>query len=169
VLDGTPLPELSIREVQPLAGPGDPILAETAAVCVAELLDSGEVVDQDDNSRSLTAYDLAVITPHVEQASAIAARLSEYPGVLIGTANQAQGLEREAVVVIHPLAGYREAPPFATDPGRLCVALSRHRAHATIVLDVDTDTVLRHAQADAPHDPVLTMQRRLLSSLHTTP
>jgi hypothetical protein len=73
------------------------------------------------------------------------------------------------VVVIHPLAGYREAPPFATDPGRLCVALSRHRAHATIVLDVDTDAVLRQAQADAPHDSVLTMQRRLLSALHTTP
>jgi hypothetical protein len=112
---------------------------------------------------------VAVITPHVEQARAITARLSEYPRVLIGTANQAQGLEREAVVVIHPLAGYREAPPSATDPGWLCVALSRHRAHATIVLDVDTDTILRHAQADAPHDPVLTMQRGLLSSLHAPP
>jgi hypothetical protein len=169
LLDGISLPELSIREVQPLAGPGDPILAETAAARVAELLDTGEVVDQDGNARSLTAADVAVITPHVEQASAVAARLSEYPEVLIGTANQAQGLEREAVVVIHPLAGYREAPPFATDPGRLCVALSRHRAHATIVLDVDTDAVLRQAQAEAPHDSVLTMQRRLLGSLYTTP
>jgi hypothetical protein len=168
LLDGTPLPELSTRFVQPLAGPGDPILAEAAASRIVELLDTGDVVDQDGNARSLTAADLAVITPHVEQASAIAARLSGYPGVLISTANQSQGLEREAVVVIHPLAGYREAPPFATDPGRLCVALSRHRAHATIVLDVDSDTVLRHAQADAPHDSVLTMQRRLLSNLHTT-
>jgi hypothetical protein len=39
------------------------------------------------------------------------------------------------VVVIHPLAGYREARAFATDPGRLRVALSRHRAHATVVVD----------------------------------
>jgi hypothetical protein len=107
---------------------------------------------------------LAGITPYVEQASAIAARLSDYPGILIGTANQAQGLEREAVVVIHPLAGYRETPAFT-----VCVGLSRHRAHATIVVDLDIDTVLRHAQADAPHDSVLTMQRQLLSSLHTTP
>jgi hypothetical protein len=113
------------------------------------------------------ADDVAVITPHVEQASGIAARLSDYPGIPIGTANRAQGLEREAVVVIHPLAGYREAPPFATDPGRLCVALSRHRAHATIVLDVDTDTVLRHAQADDPNDPVLIMQRRIISAVST--
>jgi hypothetical protein len=169
LLDGAPLPELSIREVQPLAGPGDPILPEVAAARVAELLENGEIVDQQGNTRSLTAADVAVITPHVEQASAVVARLSGYPGVLIGTANQTQGLEREAVVVIHPLAGYREAPAFATDPGRLCVALSRHRAHATIVLDADTDTVLRHAQADAPQHSVLTMQRRLLSSLHTGP
>ena len=156
-------------EVQPLAGPGDPILPETAAQRVAELLDSGAVVDQDGNSKPFGPEDVAVITPHVEQASAVAARLSEYPGILIGTANQAQGLEREAVVVIHPIAGYREAPAFATDPGRLCVALSRHRAHATIVLDMDTETVLRQAQADAPHDPVLMTQRRIISGLRTNP
>jgi hypothetical protein len=168
VLDGTPLSELSVQEVQPLAGPGDPILAEAAAARVSELLCGGSVVDQDGNLKTLTGGDVAVITPHVEQASAVAARLSEYPGVLIGTANQAQGTEREAVVVIHPLAGYREAPAFATDPGRLCVALSRHRAHATVVVDVDTDTVLRHAQAEAQHDQVLTTQRQVLTALRTT-
>jgi hypothetical protein len=32
----------------------------------------------------------------MEQPSAVAARLADLPGVLIGTANQAQGLEREA-------------------------------------------------------------------------
>ena len=69
-------------------------------------------------------------------------------------------------MVIHPLAGYREALAFATDPGRLCVALSRHRAHATIVLDMDTETVLRQAQADAPHDLVLMTQRRIISGLN---
>ena len=88
--------------------------------------------------------------------------------MLVGTANQAQGLEREAVVVIHPLAGYREAPPFATDPGRLCVAMSRHRAHATVVVDADTDTVLRHAQAENPHDTALAVQRHVLSLLSST-
>jgi len=69
------------------------------------------------------------------------------------------------VVVIHPLAGYRDAPAFATDAGRLCVALSRHRAHATVVVDADTETVLRHAQAEAPHDAVLTTQRQILAAL----
>ena len=164
-LDGAVLPELSVRLVTPLAGPGDPTLAAAAATRVRELLSGGLVVDGDGNERLLQPHDVAVITPHVEQASAVAARLADLPGVLIGTANQAQGLEREAVVVIHPLAGYREAPPFATDPGRLCVALSRHRAHATIVVDTNTDAVLRHAQAEAPNDTALAIQRYVLSAL----
>ena len=46
---------------------------------------------------------VAVITPHVEQASAIGARLADLPGALIGTANQAQGLEREAGCFVPPL------------------------------------------------------------------
>jgi hypothetical protein len=132
---------------------------------VRELLSGGLVVDGERNERLLQPHDVAVITPHVEQAGAVAARLADLPGVLIGTANQAQGSEREAVVVIHPLAGYREAPAFAVDPGRLCVALSRHRAHATIVLDTNTDTVLRHAHAEAPTDNALAIQRYVLSAL----
>src|SRR6266542_572916 len=117
----------------------------------------------------LDPHDVAVITPHVEQASAIAARLADLPGVLIATANQAQVLEREAVVIIHPLAGYREAPTFATDPGRLCVALSRHRAHATVIVDSETDAVLRHALAEAPHDGALAIQLQVPVALRTGP
>jgi hypothetical protein len=166
--DGDALPELSTRFVTPLAGPGDPILATAAADRVRELLTAGFVVDEHGNPQPLEPHAVAVITPHVEQASAVAARLADVPGVLIGTANQAQGLEREAVVVIHPLAGYREAPTFATDPGRLCVALSRHRAHATIVVDTSTDTVLQHAQAEAPSDSALAIQRYVLRELRTT-
>ena len=69
-----------------------------------ELLSGGLVVDGDvvgdgdGHERPLQPNDVAVITPHVEQAGAVAARLADLPGVLIGTANQAQGLEREAVV-----------------------------------------------------------------------
>jgi hypothetical protein len=163
-LDGAALPELGVRLATPLAGPGDPVLASAAATRVRELLSSGFVVDSD-RDRRLEPHQVAVITPHVEQASAVAARLADLPGVLIGTANQAQGLEREAVVVIHPLAGYRDAPAFAIDAGRLCVALSRHRAHATIVVDTNTDTVLRHARAEAPNDPALAIQCYVLSEL----
>ena len=141
------------------------MLASGAADRVRELLDGGLVVERRAAPASSSPADLAVITPHVEQASAVRARLADVPEVLIGTANQAQGLEREAVVVLHPLAGYREAPAFATDPGRLCVALSRHRAHATIIVDPETETVLRHAQAEAPDDTALAIQRHVLRAL----
>lgn len=164
-LDGAALPELGVSLVTPLSGPGDPTIAAAAAAHVRQLLSAGLVVDDRAQARRLEPSHVAVITPHVEQASAVAARLADVPGVLIGTANQAQGLEREAVVVIHPLAGYREAPHFATDPGRLCVALSRHRAHATIVVDSNTEAVLRHAHTEAPHDTALAIQRHVLSVL----
>ncbi len=72
------------------------------------------------------------------------------------------------MVVIHPLAGYREAPAFAVDTGRLCVALSRHRAHVTVVLDVATDAVLRHALAEAPGNTTLATQRSVLTALLAT-
>jgi hypothetical protein len=72
------------------------------------------------------------------------------------------------VVVIHPLAGYRDAPAFATDPGRLCVALSRHRAHATVIVDSNTEAVLRHALAETPGDTALAIQRHVLAALCRT-
>ena len=164
-IGGSPLPELVAKVVAPMAGPGDPLLALTAAERVRDLLDSGVVVADDQTVHPLEPQQVAVITPHVEQASAVAARLADVPGVFIGTANQAQGLEREAVVVIHPLAGYREAPGFAIDPGRLCVALSRHRTHATVIVDDDTDPVLQHALAEDPHNAALAIQRQVLSAL----
>ena len=76
-----------------------------------------------------------------------------------------------AVVVIHPLAGYREALAFATDTGRLCVALSRHRTYATVIVDSDSDLVLRYALAQEPNNTALAIQlgvlSQLLNSLHT--
>jgi len=167
-LRGAALPEIGLELQSPLAGPGDACPAAAAANRVRDLLQGGAIVEGSERSRALEPRDLAVITPHVEQASAVTARLADVPGVLIGTANQAQGLEREAVVVIHPLAGYREAPSFATDPGRLCVALSRHRAHVTVICDVGTEAVLQHALADAPNDTALGIQRHVLAGLLRT-
>jgi hypothetical protein len=111
---------------------------------------------------------MAVISPHVDQASAIAARLADLPGLLIGTANQAQGIEREAVVVIHPLVGYRDTPAFAIDTGRLCVALSRHRAHVTVLIDTSTEATLRHAHAEAPGNTTIATHRHVVGTLLAT-
>jgi hypothetical protein len=167
-LKGVDLPELSAGLISPLAGPTDPMIAVAAAERVRDLLDGGQLVDADGSIRDLRPADAAVITPHVDQASAITARLADLPGVLIGTANQAQGLEREAVVVIHPLVGYRDTPAFAIDTGRLCVALSRHRAHVTVLIDTSTEATLRHAQAEAPGDTTLATHRYVLNALMVT-
>jgi hypothetical protein len=144
------------------------MIATAAANRVRELLDGGQGVEAHGNVRDLRPDDIAVITAHVDQAAAIVARLADLPGVLVATANQMQGLEREAVVVVHPLVGYRDTPTFAIDTGRLCVALSRHRAHATVLVDTSTDSVLQQAQAEAPGDTTLDRHRHVLSELLAT-
>jgi hypothetical protein len=164
-ISGSPLPEVSVAIVRPKAGPGDPLIASAVTERVRELLDGAVVVSPDGSPKRLRPDQVAVVTSHVEQASAVAARLADVHGVLVGTANQVQGSEREAVVVIHPLAGYREAPTFATDSGRLCVALSRHRAHATVIVDSDTDLVVGRSLAEDPHNSALAVQRRVLTAL----
>jgi hypothetical protein len=105
VLGDAVLPELEVQRVTAPSGPGDPSIASAAASRVHALLEHGAVIDDTGSGHCLHPQDVAVITPHVEQASAISARLAPTPGVTIGTANQLQGLEREAVVVVHPLAG----------------------------------------------------------------
>jgi hypothetical protein len=57
-------------------------------------------------------------------------------------------LERPAVVALHPMAGYRSAEPFALDAGRMCVTLTRHRAHLTILTDPATAPLLDAARDD---------------------
>ena len=112
-------------------------------------------------TRALMATDLAVVTPHVGQAAAVQARLADLPGVLVGTANQLQGLERAAVVALHPLAGYREPGGFTTNLGRACVMLTRHRAHLALVTDRATESVL----ATAEQDRAVQTHRALLATL----
>lgn len=162
---GQRLPELDTLTVTTTAGHHDAALPAAAAARVRELLHTSIQAPQDGTGRPLTAHDVAVITPHVGQASAVAAHLADLPGVLISTANAAQGLEREAVVVLHPLAGYRSTPEFATDPGRLCVALSRHRAHATVLCDPNTRPLLTKALREDPHNTHLNAQLHVLAGL----
>ena len=138
--DGVVLPELAHRPVTVCGGPSDPVLVTACAQRARELLDTVLVTAQD--QRPMTAADIAVVVPHVSQAAAIRALLSDHPDVLVGTANSLQGLERAAVVMLHPLAGYRTAETVSLDPGRACVMLSRHRAHMSVVIDDASAAVL---------------------------
>lgn len=109
----------------------------------------------------MTAADLAVVVPHVAQAGAVRALLADMPDVLVGTVNALQGLERPAVVALHPMAGYRSAEAFALDAGRMCVTLSRHRAHLTVLTDPATVPLLDAAT----NDPQAVQAREVLAAL----
>jgi len=137
---GTVLPELAHRLVAAPGGPGDPALITACAQRIGQLLTATHT--DATGQRGMTAADLAVVCAHVTQAAAVRAMLAAHPDVLVGTANQLQGLERSAVVVLHPLAGYRDISTFAADTGRTCVMLSRHRTHLTVILDATTPQVL---------------------------
>ncbi len=142
---GARLPEYRALPLAGVSGPTDPTLALTAASAARDLLAGGHVHAADGTTQPLTDASVAVIAPHVDQAALIAAALADRPGVFVGTVNQAQGLERDVVIAVHPLAGHGEAQDFATDLGRLCVALSRHRAHLSVVVDQRTPDVLARA------------------------
>jgi len=161
---GTVLPEVAHRVVTVTAGPGDPALTAACADRVRDLL--GTTLTTPDGQREITADDVAVVCAHVTQAAAVRATLADLPTLLVGTANQLQGLERHAVVVLHPLAGYRDAEGFGTDTGRACVMLSRHRTHLTVVLDATTLAVLDGAQPDTPG---VATHRQVTAALLATP
>lgn len=149
---GAVLPEIVCHTIAVKHGPNDPALLDAVAQRVREL--TWHSYRRDGSTQPLTAADIAVVVPHVAQAGAIRALLNGMPDVLVGTANALQGLERRAVVAVHPLAGYRTAEQFALDRGRMCVTLSRHRAHVTVFTDASSAAVL-HAAArtdpDAAH------------------
>jgi len=161
---GNPLPEIAHHQVAVNAGPGDPALVTACADRVHTLL--GTDLHTTEGTRTLTARDVAVVCAHVTQAAAIRATLAHHPDLLVGTANQLQGLERHAVVALHPLAGYRDTEGHATDPGRACVMLSRHRAHLSVILDAATPAVLNAAPTD---DHAALTHRVVTEALLNTP
>lgn len=59
------------------------------------------------------------------------------------------------------MAGYRTVEPFALDAGRLCVTLSRHRAHLTVLTDPATGPLL----ATAGDDPQAALAAAVLAAL----
>ncbi|GAB4590110.1 AAA family ATPase [Nocardia sp. IFM 10818] len=161
---GAVLPELTQRPLRAVEGPTDPVLLDECAQRVRELLGCRHR-DSDGVIRPLTGEDITVVVPHVAQAATVRAALADEPDVLVGTANSLQGLERAASVVLHPLAGYRSAEPFALEPGRVCVGLSRHRTHATVIHDAATPDILRCADTT----PEVTLNAHLLDAVTALP
>jgi hypothetical protein len=53
--------------------------------------------------------------------------------VKVDTAERWQGLERELMVVVHPLSSMENPGAFDLETGRLCVMASRHQAGLVVV------------------------------------
>lgn len=162
---GVVLPELTHRTLRVANGATDATLIRTAVERVHELIDDVDLTTEA-GTRPLTENDVAVVVPHVPQAAAIRAMLAQFPGVLVGTADALQGLERAAVVAVHPLAGKRTADEFSVKPGRACVMLSRHRCHLSLLIDDQTAQVLAAAGDEA--DPNVDMARGVLTDMLDT-
>lgn len=145
---GLVLPELAHRMITAADGPTAASVTDAVVERVHELLDDTTLVTAQ-GRRPVAGHDVAVVVPHVAQAAAIRATLADQPDVMVGTANALQGMERAVVVAVHPMVGKRIPGQFDIDAGRLCVMLSRHRDHLTILVDEQSDRVFRqHATAE---------------------
>ena len=118
-----------------VTGERDPELAQAIVDLLVRLVLGRDGHVQDEHGvRPVEARDIGVVCAHVSQVADIRRRLPAFlRGVLVETADRLQGLERDIVVVHHPLSGRTTASPFLLDSGRLCVMLSRHRVACFVV------------------------------------
>jgi hypothetical protein len=81
---------------------------------------------------------IGVVCPHVDDVSAQAAVLGQWQSqVFVETAERWQGGETDWVLAWHPLGGGGSGD-FESNPGRLCVMLSRHRRGCVVLADRGT-------------------------------
>lgn len=87
---------------------------------------------------SQVANTVAVIASRNEQVALLSAHVSSR-NITVGTADSLQGRQFDAVVAIDPFAGAYTLSDHSAELGRLCVMLSRHKAHLTFVTTQDLD------------------------------
>jgi hypothetical protein len=144
-IGGTPLDQpmnavargasLVLANLPPLnTGEVDPQLAETIVALIKRLFERGAQVWDAGRQQPLTPSMVGVVCAHVSQVNAVRERLGpDFSELLVETADRFQGLQREVIVVYHPLSGRIDASEFHLDAGRLCVMVSRHRVACVLV------------------------------------
>ena len=129
-LDGS----LHIAEIgEPFVGKDDPLLSAKAAHMAQGILAAGEI-ETADGVRRVEGKDIGIVCSYVRQVPQVQAVLGpELGDVFVETANRWQGLERDVIIVIHPLSGQAEPSNFDMEAGRLCVMTSRHQAMCVLI------------------------------------
>lgn len=117
-----------------LTGEVDADLAEVAVSITARMLARGASVIYGADMTPLTPRMIGIVCAHVSQVNAIRERMPRpFDAVLVETADRFQGLEREVMIVHHPLSGRADASEFHLDAGRMCVMLTRHRTACVLL------------------------------------
>jgi hypothetical protein len=121
------------------APPGvDTELARTAVELASRLLArdaKATILDgMKADTRVLKPEDIGFCATHrVMNARMEALRPKPLSGARVDTAERWQGLQRQLMIVVHPLSGVDEPSAFDLDTGRLCVMASRHRIRLVVL------------------------------------
>ena len=131
-------------ELPPLiTGRCDEELADVIVSLIKALFARGiQIRDENGAVMPLSPSMVGVVCAHVAQVSAVVQRLPVQSGILVETADRFQGLERQIMIVYHPLSGQFNIDAFHLDAGRFCVMLSRHRLACFLVTRGGIETVL---------------------------
>jgi hypothetical protein len=119
------------KEMRPVV---DTEVLDLAVQLVERLLFRRFCVADDDGAQDLEPEHIGVVVFHREQVTAFRKALGRrLRHVHVETANRFQGLERKVIIALHPLSGRHRPTEFATESGRMCVALSRHRVACIMI------------------------------------
>jgi energy-coupling factor transporter ATP-binding protein EcfA2 len=140
--------ELGLLTIDGDSGREDPAVVAAVAGRARALATNGTLTDEHGVTRPLTDADVAVLVAHNTQAAAVQAELADLPGITVGTLDSLQGREFIATILWSPMACKSTVAAFDLNPGRLCVGLSRHVAHCTVVEREDTRMRVMQAHAD---------------------
>ena len=155
-----------------ITGEVDDELADAIVGTVTRLFERGATVHENGTTFMLDPRMVGIVFAHVSQVNAIRERLPrQLNDVLVETSDRFQGLQREVMLVHHPLSGRADASTFHLDAGRLCVMMSRHRIACMLVTRAGIrDRLMRHAPSGdrilgIPDDPEYTGWRAHLRIL----
>jgi hypothetical protein len=142
--DGDVLPEIRRVDVEEPRSPLDERAIAAMADAVVEL--AGQVTVSD--RRGDRPADVLAMVAHRNQRTAIMSAISgrltieQRARVIVDTFDSVQGLEAGCAVVLDPMFGQWDLNDHSMEPGRLCVALSRHTAHLTFVTSPSVDAAV---------------------------
>jgi len=115
----------------------DPEVATVAAETVKRALARDATATALDRrvTKKLEPGDIGVAASHRVMVQAVLSSLPEKlrVAVKVDTAERWQGLERELMVVVHPLSSMENPGEFDLETGRLCVMASRHQSGLIVI------------------------------------